>query len=73
MSRALPYTVGSIARRIKGIEKAGRFAIGLRPDGTLIIGDKPMEPASLAPPIPEQSVPLKRRIGDKVHGGKGEA
>jgi hypothetical protein len=73
MTRALPYTVASLARAIKGVELAGRFVVGVKPDGTLIVGDKPVETTSLVPAIPESSEPLKRRIGDKVHGGKGEA
>jgi hypothetical protein len=49
MSRALPFTAASLARLIKGVEKAGRFAVGVKPDGTLIIGDKPIDTASLVP------------------------
>jgi 20S proteasome alpha/beta subunit len=50
MSRALPFTEASLARAIKGVEKAGRFVIGVRvADGTLIVGDKPLETASFVP------------------------
>jgi hypothetical protein len=47
MTRALPFTAASLARAIKGVERAGRFVVGVRPDGTLIVGDKPVETASL--------------------------
>jgi len=39
----------SLARAIKGVEKAGRFVIGVRADGTLIVGDKPIDSASMVP------------------------
>jgi hypothetical protein len=47
MTKALPFTEASLARAIKGVERAGRFVIGVRPDGTLIVGDKPIDTASL--------------------------
>lgn len=49
MTRSLPFTQDSIARMILGIEKAGKFVVGARPDGTLIIGDKPIDTTSLVP------------------------
>jgi hypothetical protein len=59
MSRALPFTEASLARAIKGVERAGRFVIGVRPCGTLIVGDKPIDTASLVPPA-EQNVPASK-------------
>lgn len=54
MTKALPFTEASLARAIKGIERAGRFVIGFRPkDGTLIVGEKPIDPTSLVPPVGE--------------------
>jgi hypothetical protein len=41
VTKALPFTEASLARAIKGVERAGRYVIGVRPDGTLIVGDKP--------------------------------
>lgn len=73
MSKALPFTEASLARAIKGVERAGRFVVGVRPDGTLIVGDKPLETASLIPVDKEPSPPAKRRIGERVHGGQGAA
>jgi hypothetical protein len=74
MSRALPFTEASLARAIKGVKRAGHFVVGVRPsDGTLIIGDKPVETASLVPVDKEPSPIAKRRIGEKVHGGQGAA
>jgi hypothetical protein len=49
MTRALPFTSASLARAIKGVELAGRFVVGVKPDGTLIVGDKLVETASLVP------------------------
>ncbi len=68
MPKALPFTEMSLARAIKGVEKAGRFVIGVRADGTLIVGDKPFDSASLAPAI-AQDAPV-RRFGEKL-GGQG--
>lgn len=73
MSKALPFTIQSLARAIKGVEAAGRFVIGVRTDGTLIVGDKPVEPTSLVPADAEVSQPVKRRLGDKLNGGQGAA
>jgi hypothetical protein len=74
MSKPLPFTEASIARAIKGVERAGRFVIGVRPDGTLIVGDKPVDTASMIPEVPQSSPPpAKRRIGEKVHGDQGAA
>jgi hypothetical protein len=47
MTKALPFTEASLARAIKGVERAGRFVIGVRPDGTLIVGHKPVDVANL--------------------------
>jgi hypothetical protein len=49
MTRALSFTEASLARAIKGIERAGRFVIGVKTDGTLIVGDKPIDSASMIP------------------------
>lgn len=49
MTRALPFTAAGLARAIKGVELAGRFVVGVRADGTLIVGDKPVDVASLVP------------------------
>jgi hypothetical protein len=74
MSKALPFTSASLARAIKGIEAAGRFAVGLKlDDGMLIIGDKPVDTSSLIPPEPQQSPPSERRFGEKINGGQGAA
>jgi hypothetical protein len=53
VTRALPFTEASLARAIKGVERAGRFVIGVKPDGTLIVGDKPIDSASMIPPQDE--------------------
>ena len=49
MTKALPFTAASLARAIKGVERAGKVVIGVRPDGTLILGDKPVDITSLVP------------------------
>jgi len=48
MTRALPFTEASLARAINGVKKAGHYVIGIKPDGELIISDKPLDqPASI--------------------------
>jgi hypothetical protein len=49
MTRALPFTVASLARAIRAVERAGLFVVGVRPDGTLIVGNKPVDLAGLVP------------------------
>lgn len=62
MTKALPFTAASLARGIKGVELAGRFVLGVRlADGTLIVGDKPVDPASLAlAPLLEHDTPASK-------------
>ena len=73
MTKSLPFTANGLARAIKGVELAGRFVIGVKPDGTLIVGDKPVEAASMVPQIAQDAPAPRRRIGEKVHGGQGAA
>jgi hypothetical protein len=74
MTRALPFTAASLARAIKGVERAGRFVVGVKADGTVIVGDKPVDATSLLPldtqPSPSADT---RRMGDFFHGGSSEA
>ena len=73
MTRPLAFTEASIARLIKGIERAGRFVIGAKPDGTLIIGDKPIDSASIVPVEPQSSPAAEpRRMAEYFNGGQGE-
>ena len=55
MTKALPFTELSLARAIQGVKKAGMFVVGVRPDGTLIVGDKPVDTASLVPQIAQDA------------------
>lgn len=70
MTKALPFTAASLARAIRGVELAGRFVVGVRADGTLMVGDKPIEAASL---VPQEATPSPRRFGEKLNGGHGAA
>ena len=66
MTKALPFTEASLARRIRGVQRAGLFVVGVKPDGTLIVGDKPLDPASLVPVDAQPSPPPVRRFGEKA-------
>jgi hypothetical protein len=50
MTQALPFTAAGLARAIRGAELAGKCVIGIRPDGTLVLGDKPVDTEAFAPP-----------------------
>jgi hypothetical protein len=63
MSRTIPFTAASLARAIKGVELAGRFVIGVKPDGTVIVGDKPVETTSMVPSVER---PSPRKFGEKL-------
>ncbi len=74
MTRPLPYTEASLARRIKGVEKAGKYVVAVKSDGTLIVGDKPIDTSSLVPAEGQASLPSPtRRLGEYFDGGPGEA
>lgn len=67
MTKALPFTEASLARAIKGVERSGKFVIGVRVnDGVLLVAQVPLDPSSLIPiPTDEQNAPVqKRRMGD---------
>lgn len=59
MTKPLPFTAAGLARAIKGVELAGRFVIGVKADGTLIVGDKPLETASMVP-LQGQNAPASK-------------
>jgi len=73
MSRALPFTEASLARRIKGVQRAGLYVVGVRPDSTLIVSDKPIDATSPVREIAQPSPPAPKRLEDYFDGGQGEA
>lgn len=73
MTKALPFTEMSLARAIEGVKRAGLFVVGVRPDGTLIVGDKPIDTASLVPVVEQDAPVAVRRFGEKINGGQGAA
>jgi hypothetical protein len=72
MTKALPFTEASLARAIRGVERAGKFVVGVKPDGTLIVADKPLDVTSLLPldlhngPRPKWEDKPTRRFGEKL-------
>ena len=59
VTKPLPFTAAGIARAIKGVQAAGKHVIGVRPDGTLIVGDNPVDAASLGF-VPVQHIPTSK-------------
>jgi hypothetical protein len=49
MTKKIPFTEASLARAIKGVERAGLFVVGVKPDGTLIVSNRPNDTALLVP------------------------
>jgi hypothetical protein len=67
MTRALPFTEASLARRIKGAEKAGKHAVAITVDGTVLIADKPLDVTSIVPaeaPISPLKGDLDRELAE---------
>jgi hypothetical protein len=74
MTSALPYTEASLARRIRGVQRAGLHVVVVKADGTLIVADKPVDITSLVPLKAQTSPAVEfRRMGEYFNGGPGEA
>jgi len=54
--KPIPFTEASLARAIRGVKRAGQFVVGVKPDGTLIVDEKPLEAAALGLLEPQQSL-----------------
>jgi hypothetical protein len=59
MTRPLPFTEASLARAIRGVERAGLYVVGVKPDGTVLVADKRLDTVSLVPEI-EQDAPASK-------------
>jgi hypothetical protein len=59
MTKPLPFTEASLARAIRGVERAGRFVVGVKPDGTVIVGDRPINVTFIIPEI-DQNAPASK-------------
>ena len=55
VTKALPFTKASIVRRILAAKAAGLHVIGVKPDGTLIVADEPIDVASFVPPYDDNT------------------
>jgi hypothetical protein len=49
VTRTVPFTQASLRRAILAAEAAGKHVIGIRPDGTLIIGDHAIDTEKFGP------------------------
>jgi hypothetical protein len=49
MTRPLAFTEAQIIRAMRAIQKAGKFVVGVKLDGTLIVAEKPLDIASINP------------------------
>ncbi|WP_454619030.1 hypothetical protein [Bradyrhizobium cenepequi] len=47
--KPIPFTIASLARAMKAVKLAGSHVIGIRPDGTLILADNPIDTAGFCP------------------------
>jgi hypothetical protein len=64
-TQPLPFTEASLARAIRGVERAGRYVVGVKGDGTILVSLKPLDTVSLAPEI-EQDVPASKWEDQRV-------
>jgi hypothetical protein len=65
MTKPLPFTEASLARAIRGVERAGRFVVGVKSDGTLLVSLKPLDTLPLMPQI-EQGIPASEWEDQRV-------
>lgn len=65
MTRALPFTAAGLARALKAVAAAGQVVAEVKPDGTLILGDKSNKSPSIAPGAAEDDpfVAAAKRLG----------
>lgn len=49
-----PFTQTAVSRAIAAAKKAGLHVVAIRPDGTVIVSEKPVDPA--APALDEWSI-----------------
>ena len=49
MTKAVPFTRASLRRAILAAEACGKHVIGIRPDGTLILGDQAIDTEKFGP------------------------
>jgi hypothetical protein len=49
MTKAVPFTQASLRRAILAAEAAGKHVIGIRSDGTLILGDHAIDTEKFGP------------------------
>lgn len=55
MTARLPFTQASVRRRIKAAKAEGLHVIGIRNDGTLILGEKPLDVLPGVQPQPDNA------------------
>ena len=59
MTKPLPFTQASIRRAVKAARKEGLHVLGIRSDGTVIVGDNPNIGIPVAPSSTENAPPSK--------------
>lgn len=55
MTARLPFTQASVRRAVKAARKEGLYVLGIRPDGTVIVGDKPAAGIPATPQTPDNA------------------
>ena len=50
MTKPLPFTQASIRRAVRAARREGLHVLGIRPDGTVIVGDNPNIGVPTLPP-----------------------
>jgi hypothetical protein len=66
MTEKLPFTQQSIRRAIEAARKAGLHVLAIRADGTVIVGEHPVDGSKLVPTAPQTGDEAERAYWETV-------
>lgn len=66
MTTKAAATQMSIQRAIRAAQKQGLHVLAIRPDGTVIIGEHPIETTDVIPTAPQTNAEAERAFWEKV-------
>jgi hypothetical protein len=66
MTARAPATETTIRRAIAAARKAGLYVLAIRPDGTVVVGERPIDSADVIPAVPKSPDEAEREFWEKV-------
>jgi hypothetical protein len=66
MTAKAPATEMTIRRAIAAARKAGLYVLAIRPDGTVVVGERPINSADVVPAAPRSAEEAERAIWENV-------